>query len=222
MLDFQNIGIVFPDDGIRGPVTLAWSGDGLDGEPLSNGAYIVKVESVDSLGITTVVTGTASILRSGSTVTVRVFNEAGELVWSSTNPGLALDQSEVEIQGDTVNPSLPPGSPGSSLNIALGTGTNITWPGTDQNGHPLANGSYLVEVRIESAGQEWVITGTVTVLHGGETPGGVLAAPNPVSGTGPVEIRASAAAGQIVYLKVKAYTVSGELVRRTPVQKSPT
>ena len=209
----QQIGIVFPDDGIRGPVTLAWNGMGLDGEPLSNGAYIVKVESVDSLGITTVVTGTASILRSGSTVTVRVFNEAGELVWSSTQTGQAVGQSEVEIQGDSVDPTLPAGSPGSTLNIVLGT-LNVSWSGTDQQGRPLANGEYLVEVRVENAGQESVITDTVTVLNGppmAVSP--VVLAPNPVASGSPVEIRASLASNKVASIRVRAYTVSAELVR---------
>jgi flagellar hook assembly protein FlgD len=205
------IAIVFPEEGGRGPVTLGWTGEGLDGEPLSNGAYIVKVESVDSLGLTTVVTGGASILRSGAVVTVRIYNEAGEAVYSRQLTAVSLNQSEVNIQGSVVDPALPPGSPGSSLNLVLGT-LNLSWSGRDDSGRILANGAYLVEVTLESGGTTSVITETVTVLSSRQpTADGLLLIPNPVAGPGSVEIRPAAGGARG---SAKVYTVSGELVRK--------
>ena len=154
----QQIAIVFPEENARAPVTLYWDGTGLDGTLLANGAYIVKVESVDSLGITTVVTGGASILRVGSLVTVRIFNEAGERVWESILDGISLTQDQVSLEGSMVDPSLPAGSPGSSVTVVLGTTLNLPWSGRDLQGRPLANGEYIVEIRIENAGQETLIT----------------------------------------------------------------
>ena len=214
----RSIAIVFPEEGNRAPVTLAWSGAGLDGEPLSNGAYIVKVESIDSLGITTVVTGSATILRAGSTVTVRVYNEAGEMVFTSQVQSLKLGQSDVQILGSVVDPSLSAGSPGSTLDVRLGT-LDILWSGRDSNGDSLANGEYLVEVTLENGGETSVITETVTVLSSNEyRVAGIELSPNPVAGQGPVEIRAGSLTSVVIRIRAKVYTVSGELVRRVEAQ----
>ena len=206
-----NIAIVFPDDGSGGAVTLTWGGMDEAGNPLANGSYIVKVESVDSLGISTVITGTATILRMEATATLRIYNEAGELVWTSRVSGLALDQSEVEVQGSVVDPSLPAGSPGSTLNVELGT-LNVVWSGVDQQGHSLANGEYLLEITLESGGESSVITETVTVLSQSQMANGKLQmSPNPAAGNGPVALRV--AAGSLGGT-ARVYTVSGELLRR--------
>jgi flagellar hook assembly protein FlgD len=211
--DTGAIAIVFPEEGNRLPVTLTWNGTGLTGEPLSNGAYIVKVESVDSLGITTVVTGTATILRAVDLATVRIYNEAGELVYSRQQAAGSLQQSDVEVQGSVVDPGLPAGSPGSAIAFRLGSQV-LTWNGTDAAGRPLANGSYLVEITLESGSQQSVITETVTVLSSGQqAAGSVQLNPNPVAGEGPVEIRAGSPASSVVQIRVRAYTLAAELVR---------
>jgi flagellar hook assembly protein FlgD len=204
------IGIVFPETGDRAAVTVVW--DGTDGgQPLANGSYIVKVESVDSSGVLTVATGTASILRAESKVTVRIFNEAGELVFSRQLAAGSVQQSEVEIQGSVVDPSLPPGVPGSTLNLVLGT-LNLGWSGRDDSGRILANGSYIVEIHIESGQNEILFTETVTVLSSWQQAAGSLQIiPNPASGAAPVEIRIPAGSTGGT---ARIYTVSGELVRR--------
>jgi len=205
------IAIVFPDEGNRGPVTLYWAGNDGDGTALSNGSYIIRVESVDSVGIATVITGTASILRSVSLATIRIFNEAGELVYSRQVAAGGLQQSEIEIQGTVVDPSLPDGSPGSTLNIGLGA-LNVAWTGVDQSGRPLANGEYLLEIHIQNGSVESLITETLTVLSSVQQAAGSLQLnPNPVAGNGPVAIRVPAGS---LGGTLRVYTVSGELVRR--------
>jgi flagellar hook assembly protein FlgD len=101
------------------------------------------------------------------------------------------------------------------LNLILGS-LNLSWSGRDENGRPLANGSYLVEIHIQDGTTESLITETVTVLSSGQQAAGSLQLlPNPVapssSGSGSVDIRLPAGT---VLARIKVYTVSGELVRR--------
>jgi len=203
--------IVFPEEGEGEPITLVWDGTGLDGEPLANGAYIVKVESVDSLGMSTVITGSAAILRSETMVVVRVYNEAGELIWTQEFEDLVVDTSDVAITGDTIDPALGTGVPGGVIEIELGEGqTPVEWDGKNQNGEPVANGEYIVEVQIIKGDEEAIFTETVTVLHGDlNVLDRVMLAPNPVVGGNQTEIRLP---GLMVEVKIKVYTMAGELV----------
>jgi flagellar hook assembly protein FlgD len=212
--DSPQIAIVFPEDDSRAPITIIWDGSGQSGEPLANGAYVVKVESIDSLGITTVITGSASILRTSATVTVRIYNEAGEQVYSRQQAAGGLRPSDIEILGMVIDPALALGSPGSALNISLGT-TNILWTGLDGSGQTLANGEYLLEITLEQAGTTTVITETVTILSSNKSQvASSKLNPNPVAGSSPVEIRVTSAKNAVTRIQVKAYTVSGELLRR--------
>jgi flagellar hook assembly protein FlgD len=209
--DSPRIAIVFPEDDGRAPITIVWDGLGQSGEFLANGAYVVKVESVDSLGMSTVITGSASILRTISTATVRIYNEAGELVYSWQQAAGGLLPSDIEIQGTVIDPSLPAGSPGSTLDLRLGT-LSLPWSGRDESGQILANGEYLLEITLEQGGVRTVITETVTILSSSKSQvASIKLNPNPVSGNGLVEIRVQSGA---LSLRVKAYTVSGELVRK--------
>ena len=205
-----SIVIIFPDDG-NGGVTLTWLGLDESGQPLANGSYVVKVESVDSLGITTVLTGTASILRAQATATVRIYNEAGELIYSRQLAAGSVQQSDVAIEGSVVDPSMQAGTPGSTISIQIGT-FSLAWQGTDQAGRAVANGQYLLEISLESGAESSVITETVTVLNSGPLNAGSLRLnPNPVAGNEPVALRV--AAGSLGG-KVRVYTVSAELVVR--------
>ena len=207
----SSIAIVFPDDGARGPVTLTWSGTDPNGSPLSNGDYIIRVESVDSVGVATVITGTASILRSESSATVRIYNEAGEIVFSRQYSAISLQQSEVQILGNVVDPSLPDGSPGSTLDIRLGT-LDVLWSGRDLNGRVLANGEYLVEISLQNGSETSVISDTITVLNSLHPPDDdIQLNPNPIVGNAPLDIRVQAGASGGV---IRVFTVSGELVAR--------
>ena len=203
--------VIFPEDTGRAPVTLLWDGTGLDGEPLANGSYIVKIESVDSLGMSTVITGDAAILRSETKVVVRVYNEAGELIWVQNQEDLVVDTSDVVITGTTIDPSLGTGVPGGAVEIELGEGIQIVaWSGRNLAGEPVANGEYLVEVQIIDGDEEAIFTETVTVLHGDlNVLDRVVLAPNPVVGGSQTEIRLP---GLMVEVKIKIYTMAGELV----------
>jgi len=168
---------------------------------------------VTSVGITTVVTGTASILRAGSLATIRIYNEAGELVYSRQQAAGSLQQSDIDIVGSLVDPSLGSGQVGGSLQVQLG-GQTISWSGVDASGKVLANGEYLVEVTLESGGQTTVITETITVLSSRQlAAGGLQLNPNPVAGNGPVEIRVPGLQNPVTRIRARVYTVSGELVR---------
>jgi len=203
--------IVFPEESGTEPITLIWDGTGLDGEPLANGAYVVKVESVDSLGMSTVITGSAAILRSETTVVVRVYNEAGELIWTKEHEKLSVDTSEVTITGNTVDPALGAGVPGGTIEIELGEGLPVVeWDGRNQQGEPVANGEYIVEVQIIDGDEQAIFTETVTVLHGDlNVLDQVVLAPNPVVGGSQTEIRLP---DLMVEVKIKVYTMAGELV----------
>ena len=77
-------------------------------------------------------------------------------------------------------------------------------------GEPVANGEYIIEVQIIDGDEEAIFTETVTVLHGDlNVLDRVVLAPNPVVGSSQTEIRLP---GLMVEVKVKIYTVAGELV----------
>jgi len=200
--------LIYPE-GATEPLTVIWDGEGLDGEILANGAYVVKIESVDSLGITTVLTGSASILKSENKVTVNVYNESGELVWQQLAASSQQPVTNPQIIGSSVDPGEDPGSPAGSIEIDLGN-QSVFWDGKNLKGQVVANGSYLVEVLVVQGQDETVFTETVTVLHGDlNALDTVILSPNPVVGVTEVQIKLSASASRI---RIRIYTVAGELV----------
>ncbi|HJT25312.1 MAG TPA: DUF11 domain-containing protein, partial [bacterium] len=101
---------------IAGSALAAWDGTAQDGTLVTNGQYFIKVQSTDPLGAVTTVTQTVGVNRSLSTLSVAVFNEAGEIVkhlYQSVVAGSANIQSLV-VSSNLVEPGAPANSPLSS------------------------------------------------------------------------------------------------------------
>jgi flagellar hook assembly protein FlgD len=200
--------VVFPN-GSR----YSWHGIDLNGNQVGNGTYLVQVESVDHVGIVTTITQSVAVVRSEARVSVKVYNEAGELIWESEiRDGVVPEMELISLSSGRLNP-LSETIGQSELVITLGGAGEVTWDGRDSSGNVVANGEYLVEVRVAVDGDETLITRTVTVLHGElALIGEVVVSPNPVLGGESVMI--SVGGPEVAEIRVGIYNISGELVRK--------
>jgi flagellar hook assembly protein FlgD len=210
--DQGNIIVVFPDGS-----TFEWLGLDENGNEVSNGTYLVQIENVDRTGLVTTVTKSVSVIRSASLVTVRVYNEAGELVWETElTENVTEAMGQVSLSTDEVDPGSDHVDKNSVV-IDLGGEGEVVWDGRDSAGNIVGNGAYLVEVRVQTGGEEVLFTRTVTVLHGElEVFDGISISPNPVINAGSVTI--STIGGDVSYLTVNIYNLAGELIRKLHTQ----
>ena len=192
---------------------IPWLGVDGQGNALANGGYLIQLESVDSLGVVTAVIKSVTILKSGAQMTVRVYNEAGELIWEElTTDGVVPEMGRVSLSSELLDPGPNAAASAAEVRILLGDTHEVVWTGRDLNGSIVANGEYIIEVRVLAEGEEIVVTRTVTVLHGELTVlTGINAWPNPVIGED--SMRISTRGGDTIALRVKIYNLAGELLR---------
>ena len=109
------------------------------------------------------------MLRDPQTVTVNVFNPAGELVRQFTAQSLSPSSTAgLTLKSAAFSPSA--GGPGLAIQYGS-AGDTVTWDGRDAGGALVSPGSYLVTVSSTQGGvaQRW--EKAVTVLgHGGGDP----------------------------------------------------
>ena len=193
--------------------SFTWYGEDDAGYALANGEYLVKLENADTMGVVTTVTQSVTVLRGESLVTVRIYNEAGELVWEkSVTSGVVPEMGQVSLSGDRVSPGTSTPGDDGELRIDLGGVEEVVRDGRDLEGNIVANGEYIVEVRVQTGEDDIVVTRTVTVLHGEiGLLTGVVVAPNPAIAVTSVKITAEGEG--ITAIRINIYNISGELVR---------
>lgn len=207
-----------------------WDGTNSAGQIVTNGSYFIKISSTNPFGVTSTVSQTVSVDLSPSTLTVLVFNSAGEIVKHITESeilamiggsGLSISDfniSRIQLSSNVIVPNYSgSGATNSVLTITLASGQSFTWNGTGDNGLILPNGSYFLEVQSTKQGAQGnqEITRVVNIEGGSSAINGAELWPNPVHvGQSPqAEFRINTDAVQAVATDVKIYTLAGELVK---------
>ena len=200
----------------HGVVLGAWNGTTTGGSEVTNGKYYIKVDNIDPSGVVNTQTQAVLVARHLATVTVNIYNGAGEVVKHLTetmadalpmNTGFSLSTS-------TFAPGYQGGS-NSNLQIGLSGGITVTWDGRGDNGEFLTNGQYSVEVTtVDGQGGNATVTKQVTIYHSGlELPNGYVSVfPNPYSAKTNANSLVTIKVGGNYSLKASIYTVAGELV----------
>jgi sugar lactone lactonase YvrE/flagellar hook assembly protein FlgD len=198
-----------------------WDGTGSDGNPVSNGIYFIKVNSIDPNGVVSTVTQSATVSRSLAKVSVNIYNEAGEVVkhlftWVA-NP-LATQMTSVILSSSVLQPGAP-ASAGRPSNVQIGIQTSgaavtLSWDGTDDNGAYVTAGYYLLEARWfgGQGGTSDISKGILVMDNGNRSGGTLIAQPNILTASaGITRTTFKYYSGQSLTLRVRIYTLAGEL-----------
>ena len=124
-----------------------WDGKADNGNPVSNGAYQIKIDSISSTGSVTTVTKSVTVNRNIATVTVNVYNSAGEVVrhlYALADNPLGSTMSNVTL--NPVAAVIVPGS-GTQSNVTVtvtstGSPVTLTWDATGDSGALVTPGVY--------------------------------------------------------------------------------
>lgn len=202
------------------PVAV-WNGTNSSGALVTNGAYYVTVENIDSVGNVTTISEKATVSRTYAQITVDVFNEAGEIVRHLYNPAALApggNLMDVQLSSDTIRPGVPASDPASSAQIIVQTTTapvTLAWDGTGDSGGMVTDGMYVIGVHWDNG------LGGVRDIHqdilvtGPPRQKAVVAEPNvlhPSQGVSETTFRTDISSGQS--LRVSLYTLEGELLKR--------
>ena len=193
----------------NGNLLTVWNGTNASGNPVSNGTYYVKVDSVDSLGSDQSVIQDVTVNRSLSKVVVEICNAAGEVVRNlyeadGAGPVTAVQLSSLILETGSTAQSL--------VTIGMSNGAILVWDGSGAGGTMVTNGVYFLEIFSENGtGGEEVLTKDLTVINSDRSVVGVYAYPNPwQSGDPPLTFKVSST--QPMTLKVRFYDLAGERV----------
>jgi hypothetical protein len=180
---------------------------------VANGAYYVKVDSVDAYGTTTSVTKSLSVNRSVSMVGLTVFNQAGEAVrhLSQTYSGPIDDITEARLTASVISPTNGTSEGVTTTSVMSGSALFGTWDGRNDGGNIVNNGQYYIELKVDDGkGNHSTVDLTVSVLAtrgGGQT---MVVRPNVLTKDHPVGTIDGGVAGGTVHVKV--YSLTGSLV----------
>jgi flagellar hook assembly protein FlgD len=199
-----------------------WNGTDGSGNPVSNGQYYLKVDSINNMGVDTSVTDPVIVNRAMYKVAVKIYNEAGEVVKNlyvySSNPvpsnstQLALSASGFEPTSGTPSGTVP-----TQLTISIGNGVTVVWDGTGDNGSVVQSGQYFIEASAQNGqGGEKVMTAQVMVLSDTANAGmgNVVAEPNLLNKATGYQVKFSSDVPGLT-LHYRVYDTAGELVRGT-------
>ncbi len=194
-----------------------WSGTTNSGTPATNGTYFIQATSVANQGSVRSTALPVEVDWSFSTVSVQVFNEAGEVVrniYTTLTAPVSAQMSSVVLSNSSLNPYS--GSPQTDQTVLTVTDTrggavSLAWDGRSDNGSVVTAGQYLLSVRwTNGTGGEQVITKVLTVMDNGGPSGLIAARPNILKGEGASTLFVSSQPGLNVHVQV--YDLAGELV----------
>ena len=202
----------------------SWNGSDLAGNPVSNGIYHIKVDSVDDFGVVTSVTRQATVSRSLAKISINIYNEAGEVVrhlYAQVDDPNGAEMTDVILSSQVVQPGVAT-TQGTPVKVqimiqASGSPVTLSWDGTSDAGAIVTAGHYLLEAHwYDGQGGTTDISRGLLVMAGGNKGKGILTVrPNVLtmaSGKTSANFRNSSSLN--LTLKVKLYTVAGELVTK--------
>ena len=207
-----------------GVLISTWDGSDNSGNPVTNGTYEIKVDSVSPTGVVTSVDQQAVVDRHIATITANIYNSSGELVrtlYYTTGQGTNAQMTNVNLSANlmTLGSTANSGST-TLLQIFINTSATpvtLTWDGTNNTGSNVTSGTYSVQLHWDDGnGQTTDITRSVVVMTGGAS-GTVLAEPNVLepSSTLTTTFNGSGITNASI-LSAKVYTIAGELVASIP------
>ncbi len=207
---------------LAGGQTHYWDGSNDTGQDIMNGVYYVKLEVRDQFGHVETSTKEITLISSGDSYTVRIFNAAGEQVaqlMASSGSG----SSPSHFLADKATLALgPDAGPAGTVTFDLGNGVLVAWDGTDSQGQHVASGHYTAQLLAGDGGASKAVSSAgLTVLNvGGSLMGKAVAAPNPLNlmssaGAQPGSLPAIVVAYNPVpgmEVRARLYNSAGELV----------
>jgi len=212
--------------GLNTPVTVlvggkevaVWDGTAGSGDPVSNGKYYVKVDSVDAYGSVTSVSQTVMVNRALAKVEVNVYNEAGEVVRHITE--YAQDANDSQLTGMELSTNVvssdASGSGGNpnQVVVTLNTGVTFVWDGRNDAGAVVTSGHYELEVHwTNGKGSEDVVSRGILVRNDqGGMSGKAYAGPNVVGVKENYKTTFRVDGVGNITLRVRVYNMAGELV----------
>jgi uncharacterized repeat protein (TIGR01451 family) len=200
----------------QGQVIGTWDGTNTAGEPVVNGKYHIKVDNVDPMGTVMTTTQEAVVSRTLYKEEVVIYNEAGEAVrhlYSYVDDPGKAGLVDVRLSASVIRPGGTGNGIPTQLVVTLSTGASVVWDGRSDAGKVVSTGKYIVEAHsVDGQGGETQITRMVMVEGGdGEKGAGtVQVSSNLLDATTTQAVFQSSLTGQ--KLKVRVYTVAGELV----------
>ena len=210
----------------------SWDATNPNGVKVTNGTYMVKVESTDPYGVTTNITQNVSVVIGRNTLDLAVYNEAGEIVKHFSQAEIQnlvagsggsllpadFDVGKVKLSSDTLSPSYSSvAGANQTITVTLGSGRTFTWDGRGDNGNILTTGTYFIEVKSAMQGKpsEQVVMSIHVQDNNASGLADVVLGPNPVklSQTTVANFYFNNLSAEVTGIAVKIYTVAGELTQ---------
>jgi flagellar hook assembly protein FlgD len=202
----------------------SWNGTDSTGKPLGNGEYYVKVDSISNMGSDTSVIQPVVINRTVFKVSVKIYNEAGEVVKNlyvySSNPVVGT-ANQLQLSASSIEPTSGPvtGNIPTQLTVTLNNGTTVVWDGTQDNGGMVPSGQYFIEASEQNGtGGETVMTAHVMVVSDSANAGmgNITAQPNLLNSVTGYQVNFYSSVPGLM-LDYRVYDTAGELiVGKTP------
>jgi flagellar hook assembly protein FlgD len=193
----------------NGTPLSSWNGTNSSGNPVSNGTYFLKVDSVDSLGSDQSVVQNVTVSRPLGTVLAEICNAAGEVVKTLyAAQGAGGPVTAVQLSSPLLQENPAASSP---VTIAMSNAMTLVWDGIGAGGSLVTNGVYYLEIISDNGGGgEEVITRDLTVVNSGRPGAGAIAYPNPWQNGDPaITFKASL---PDLTLSARLYDLAGERV----------
>lgn len=230
-------GVITTDSGtaqfIYNNMTLGtWDATNPNGTKVTNGTYMVKIDSTDPFGVTTTVTHSVSVIIGRNTLEVAVYNEAGEAVKHFSEAELLnmvagaggsllaadFDVGKAKLSSTVIAPSYSSSSGSDqAVTITLGSGRSFVWDGRGDNGNILTSGHYFLEIKsiMQNQPDQQMVMSIKVQNSGANAILGVVLAPNPINLTQTTQAKfiVNLTSGQVSGTEVKLYTVAGELIK---------
>ena len=182
--------ISFPGVLKDGSGSLVWDGTNDNAGALSGGVYTIKAEITDNFGQVTSLVQEVQVLPGGAQQFVRIFNSAGETV-REIRLGTVKGAADLRVGdgnasfGLEIDPATGAATQDYKIEVLGNGGYTVTgWNGLNDQGLPVDNGTYVIQLVSQEAGREVVVTSrSVTVLKGADSVDATASAflgPNPV------------------------------------------
>jgi len=201
-----------------GTLIGTWDGSDNSGNSVTNGSYMIKVDSDSSAGVVTSVEQQATVNRQLSDITANIYNSSGELVrslYAVVGEGSGVQMMNVSLSSTVMSLGSNRGAGASLLRIAVNTTDapiTLTWDGTNNSATDVTPGSYTLQVHWDDGqGQTADISRTVIVVGGGAS-GTVIAEPNALATGQTLTSFNGTGIADAWTLNAKIYTLAGELV----------